>query len=612
MAGLEVACRTLGWGFPTSFLVADTVAGRPVWRTNEFYGYRFFRPLMARSPMPVLIDRVKTAGLTRVAVLGESAAMGDPLVEFGLARALDKSLNAPGAPRRFEVVNAAMTAISSPVVVDIAENLARADVDAFVVYMGNNEVIGPYAPGSAFRGGRLGGWLTPWHVRWTGTRLASAAEWWRSATSPGAAWDGMAMFADSRFPAADPRLDEVYAGFERNLDRLVGSARRRGIEVILCTVATNLRDCPPFGSAHGSTLDADDSRAWHEAFEAGSAALEAGDAGTAGRALSAALELDSGHALLTYLAAIAAERTDDGPAAERLYRRARDLDTLRVRTDTRLNQAIRAVAERRGTTLVESDAVFGPAPGAESFVDHVHFTVAGVTRLAQAVARALDAGSPAVEADALAERLGHDAWSRSKLATIMEQRLAHPPFRDQFGNDTRQARWRAERRSAAADLAAADTGHVLAGLRARQADYPWDDEYAIQTLHRLAGSDDWSRAAGLADDIRPRLRGASAVAGLVALVYAKADRAADAAEVLVATGPPYGYFLVDAVFQMLEALAATGDDATAGAVAGRILDRGGDFPGREALVRWRDRSAGAGGSGVSGPRARIGAGRAGP
>ena len=58
------------------------------------------------------------------------------------------SLRHPGT--RFEVVNAAMTAINSHVILPIARDCARADGDIWVLYMGNNEVVGPFGAGTVF------------------------------------------------------------------------------------------------------------------------------------------------------------------------------------------------------------------------------------------------------------------------------------------------------------------------------------------------------------------------------------------------------------------------------------------------------------------------------
>ncbi len=50
----------------------------------------------------------------------------------------------------FEVITAAMPAINSHVVLQIAKDCTRYKPDLFIVYLGNNEVVGPYGAGTVF------------------------------------------------------------------------------------------------------------------------------------------------------------------------------------------------------------------------------------------------------------------------------------------------------------------------------------------------------------------------------------------------------------------------------------------------------------------------------
>jgi hypothetical protein len=52
--------------------------------------------------------------------------------------------------RDWRVVNAAMTAINSHSVREIASECAALKPHAFVIYMGNNEIVGPYGPSTVF------------------------------------------------------------------------------------------------------------------------------------------------------------------------------------------------------------------------------------------------------------------------------------------------------------------------------------------------------------------------------------------------------------------------------------------------------------------------------
>ena len=50
--------------------------------------------------------------------------------------------------REIEVINTAMTAINSHVVYEVARSIPQDSIDFAIVLMGNNEVIGPYGPGT--------------------------------------------------------------------------------------------------------------------------------------------------------------------------------------------------------------------------------------------------------------------------------------------------------------------------------------------------------------------------------------------------------------------------------------------------------------------------------
>ena len=60
----------------------------------------------------------------------------------------------------------------------------------------------------------------------------------------------MQMFAKNQVRQDDPRMPTVYAHFQRNLDDILRMGVDSGAKIVLSTVASNLKDCPPFGSLH--------------------------------------------------------------------------------------------------------------------------------------------------------------------------------------------------------------------------------------------------------------------------------------------------------------------------------------------------------------------------
>ena len=79
--------------------------------------------------------------------------MGMPNPAFSFGRILEVMLHERYPGCRFEVVNTSMTAINSHAILEIARDCSSQGGDLFVIYMGNNEVVGPYGPGTAPAGG---------------------------------------------------------------------------------------------------------------------------------------------------------------------------------------------------------------------------------------------------------------------------------------------------------------------------------------------------------------------------------------------------------------------------------------------------------------------------
>jgi len=411
-AAFELVLRLARVGYDPHFFVPIDGA---TMTTNDRFGWRFFAPSLARTPAVARFAAKKPPGTFRVFVLGESAAMGTPDAAFGLARHLEILLRAAAPDRPVEVIDAAMTAINSHVVVTIAEECARYEPDLFVVYMGNNEVVGPYGPGTvfqAFQGSRA---LIRANLAVRGTRVGQLLH--RALARIGGPrrtagqWRGMEMFLDRRVTADDPRLAAVVRHFEANLEGILDAAASAEARVIFSTVAVNLRDCAPFASV------GEEDRSANAHFVRGRELLASG-------------------------------KTADARAELEL---ARDLDALRFRADSALNASLR----RRGAgasgatalTFVDADRVLSSdplvgdgIPGDELFYEHVHFRFGGNYRLARVFFDAIHAAAylPGATSAAplgeyeVAEALAFTRWSEWTMADAIAQTMARPPFTGQL------------------------------------------------------------------------------------------------------------------------------------------------------------------------------------
>ncbi len=457
LAVLEVGLRLAGFGFRTAFFVPHPAVERGALVENQRFPRRFFPPTLARFPEPVLIQPRKTPGTVRIFVFGESAAMGDPAPAFSFPRILEVLLRDRYPGTRFEVVNLAFTAINSHVILPMARDCRALEADAWLVYMGNNEVIGPFGTGTvfnrqspplaviraglAFRSTRVG--------QLCGVLLRAVG----GARAPTNGWAGMDMFLEQQVRAEDPRLDRLAGHFRRNLGDLIDMGRGAGAQVMVSTMASRVRDWPPFGSMHRPGLNETEQARWRDLFDAGIAAEAAGDSRAALTHYEAAAAIDAEYAELHYRWGRCCLALGFEADAVSHLTKARDLDTLRFRTDTRLNAAIRSTVSERQRPQVrlldaeERFAAASPArlPGAEWFHEHVHFTFAGnyllARMFAEEVAAALSArlGTPRTPGDEwlseaeCAEQLGYTQNQAYEVGILLRRRFGEAIYRSQVG-----------------------------------------------------------------------------------------------------------------------------------------------------------------------------------
>ncbi|HWD94347.1 MAG TPA: tetratricopeptide repeat protein [Verrucomicrobiae bacterium] len=502
---LELILRVAGFGYPAAFLLPSENHGQKTWVQNNQFGWRFFGAQMARLPQPISIPQHKAPGTIRIFVFGESAAFGDPQPRFGLPRMLQAilELRHPGA--KFEVVNAAMTGINSHTIVPIARDCARAGGDVWVIYMGNNEVVGPFGAGTVF-----GPQAPPLPVirasldlkaTRTGQLFDSLAGAFRPPPPSKSEWGGMTMFLNQRIRSNDPRMPNVYRNFERNLADILQAGHDSGAGIVLSTVAVNLKDCAPFASLHRTDLSAEKLADWDAAVKSGAAAEDAGDWQAALSSFSRAAEVDDTFAELRYRMGRCALALREPAEAVKQFTAARDLDALRFRCDTRLNEIIRqAGVNRAGDRILFADAerAFAEAspdglPGADLFYEHVHLTFAGNYLLASVLARQVEQLLPSAIAPAKASwpemsdcaaRLARTDRDAQLAFSEILSRLADPPFTWQL-NHPEQLRHLAElSRSLAPPDSAGSLQKAQAACESAIARFP-DDPLLHQQLAEL-------------------------------------------------------------------------------------------------------------------------------
>lgn len=444
----EFALRQFGVGFPTDLTIPCTLGGKPASCYNLFFPAPFFPPGMIKSPQAYAIPVEKPASTYRIFVLGESAAMGDPDPAYAFSRYLEVMLRQRYPSMQFEMVNTGSVAINSHVLLPMAEGLAKQKPDLFIIYSGNNEVVGPYGPGTALVSGGMSLPVVRASISYHSTRIGQLLT---KIGSPKKEWGGMEMFMEKQVPATSPEMKYVYQNFDQNLRDTIAVAQKSGARVIVSTIATNVKDCAPFASMHRDGISADQLHKWEELVEQGTNFENVRSFGEALKSYEAASKIDDQYAELEFRIARTLWMQGDYAAAKQHFLKARDLDSLRFRADSQINKINRSAGSSvAGAELVDAEEVFSKQSpngiiGSDLVFEHVHMTPLGNYLLAKAmflqIASRMPAGSGKTlsEADVPSEAdcerlLAFTPHDKTRIAGEMLQRLQKPPFTNQLNH----------------------------------------------------------------------------------------------------------------------------------------------------------------------------------
>ena len=460
VGAIEAILRLSGYGYQTSAFKPLQISNKLYLVNNDDFSLRFFPPEIARVLSPIRMEAQKEPGTYRIFVLGESAAMGDPDPAFGASRYLEALLSSRFPQARFEIINLGITAINSNVILPIARDCAAQQGDLWIIYMGNNEMVGPFGAATVFGAKAPPVTLIRLNLALQNTRLGqlltSLSRKLRAARTEPASWGGMEMFVGNELGADDPRKAAVYQNFSKNLDDIVEAGLGSGAKIVLNTVAVNLKDCAPFASKTDSNLPATDRVHFNQLFTDGIRLETNGDVSGAIQNFQNAAVLDANMAELQFRWGKCLFSLANFGEAEKHLQLACDDDALPFRADSKINGIIRNESNKVDNTnlifldaaAVLADDVPGNVLGRETFYEHVHFNFDGNYRLARAWADKIEEVLPPAisreaatnawaSQDVCERRLGLSDWNRCLVMESVIQRMKDPPLNGQFGNAER-------------------------------------------------------------------------------------------------------------------------------------------------------------------------------
>lgn len=348
IAAVEISLRISGYEKEKQSLFVEAPNSPDYLLANAKFIERYF-PSFVPEIAPNAFLKEKKPNTFRVFVFGGSSAEGFPYNFYNsFSDQLEQQLLLNTQGLNIEIINLGMTAVNSFVIRDLSPRILAYEPDAVIIYAGHNEYYGSFGAATTQFGFtdsiRLKHtilWLKNLRVYQVLEQLLSWESETNGMTGVPNQDDGIGeqrtmmakVIQDSNIPVGGDVYNLGIRQFEVNINDALTTFKKQEIPIYLGTIASNLKDQKPL---------TDDSLAM-SVFE---------------------------EAQMFY-------KSGDFTRAFQEFERAKELDGIRFRAPSKINELLRTFSKSEGIELVETQEVLRQASnsGLEDstlFIDHLH------------------------------------------------------------------------------------------------------------------------------------------------------------------------------------------------------------------------------------------------
>ena len=365
---LELALRIAGYGDNYNMFEDYSLYGKAYRRCHHDFGRKYFNRVVYTTPGNELFLKEKPENGFRIFVIGSSTVVGFPYGSgIMFPRVLHERLQDSYPSKHIEVINTAMTAINSFTFQDKISEILAEEPDAILIYGGQNEFYGALGIGSKEALGSVR-WIKILHLKLLEFKtyqllrnlifgaqslLAEKAVTGNADASTTTLME--VIVADKSIEYKSKHYNLAHKHYRKNMKAVLKKARKKDIPVFFSELVSNVRDLPPFGTS---------------------------DAGRYPPALN------------VYEEAMAFEDQGEYEKARMNYYFARDLDCIRFRASSEMNDIIHALSEKYDAHMVAMNTLFEEKSihgliGNGLLTEHVHPNIDGYFLMADGFYKAI-------------------------------------------------------------------------------------------------------------------------------------------------------------------------------------------------------------------------------
>jgi len=355
---IEMVLRLSGTGLNYKLFVEEEIDGVGYFVMNPDIGSKYFGSTSYSQTQHRYFRKVKKEDTYRIFVLGSSTAVGFPYPDnLSFPAHLERLLQESLPEKHIEVINTSITAVNSFTLLDFNRMILNYEPDMVVFYAGHNEFYGAMGSASVSAAGKWRWFkLVNLHLNdlriyqglknLTSSRRNKNLE--REISVTRTLMERIASQEDIEY--GGNVYQKTLAHYEKNLDRICSVSRKKGIPLIVSNLVSNTLDLEPFSSVESERYPPA-----YQVYE------------------DACRKMTEG-------------KRDE---ARNSFSYARDLDGIRFRASSDINNVIRNTTAKYGIPLVEMLAEFESASeygivGNDLMTEHVHPNQLGYFLMAKA------------------------------------------------------------------------------------------------------------------------------------------------------------------------------------------------------------------------------------
>ena len=252
---LEVTLRGIDYMGNTELFIDPNIPSKEYLMPNPNFASRyFFYTKTIPSPSVDVFLKNKPENSYRVFAMGGSSAAGYPYGYNGtFSRLVDDVLTDAMPSREVEIVNVATSAISTYTLFDQVDEILEQKPDAIMIYAGHNEFYGALGVGSNENLGAFPGFVRTYlklqrfkTFLFLREMIVDAGQWIFGSNGAVGGTLMERIISDQSIELDGPEYQLAMKQFQSNMEAIISAFRDQDIPVYLSTIASNVKDQPPF------------------------------------------------------------------------------------------------------------------------------------------------------------------------------------------------------------------------------------------------------------------------------------------------------------------------------------------------------------------------------